>query len=198
MAAKRKKSNLLRVVSVLCGCLGAGWLFARGWQEVIDLFMGYRTNMSFIGYFFNTGLFPLATLMAALLFFVVSIRDLAVMKDGTAVASLIIDAIVGVAYVLYFIRGITAGSFSFGDFWFWYNVLRFILLLAYITYTLYCMNGSRTVGFAWTAAVLSAVGFIAAAVFGYVSKSISAANFIYIMISALSHLAVFYCGLKQY
>lgn len=198
MAAKRKKSNILRVLSVLCGCLGAGWLFARGWQEVIELFMGYRTNMSFIGYFFNTGLFPLATLMAALLFFVVSIRDLAVMKEGTAVASLIVDAIVGVAYILYFIRGFTGGSFSFGDFWFWYSVLRFILLLTYIAYTLYCMNVRQAVGFAWTAAILSTVGLIAVVVFGYISKSISASNFIYVMISSLAHLGVFYCGLKQY
>lgn len=198
MAAKRKKSNVLRVVSVLCGCLGAGWLFARGWQDVIDLFMGYRTNMSFIGYFFSTGLFPLATLMASILFFVVSIRDLSVMKGGTAAASLVVDAIVGVAFILYFVRGIAGGFFALNDFFLWYNVLQFVLLLAYITFTLYCMNGSRTVGFAWTAAVVSSVGFIAAAVFGYVSKSISAANFIYIMISSLAHLGVFYCGLKQY
>lgn len=197
MAAK-KKNNLLRIVSVLCGCLGAGWLFSRGWQEVIEYFMGYSSGQGFVRYFFSTGLFPLATLMIAVLFFVVSIRDLYVMKDGVSVAALIVSAIVAIAFVVYFVGMFGSGSVSLDSFWFWYSVLRFLMLLAYIAYTLYCLNVKSACGFAWTMAIVTSVGLIAAAIFGYVDKDIQAASFIYIMISSLAHLAVFYCGLKQY
>ena len=96
MASRKKKSNLLRIIAVLCGCLGAGWLFSYGWNGLIELCLTYKVGNNIFYHFFSSGLFALATLITAVLFFVVSIRDLAPMKEGVAIASVVIYIIVAV------------------------------------------------------------------------------------------------------
>lgn len=197
MASRKRKSNILRVISVLCGCLGAGWLFSCGWQEIIDLFTGYKLGNNFFLHFFSFELFSLATLITAILFFVVSIRDLGVMKDGVSVAALVIHIIVAVVFIIYFVNTLGGGLSALSGFWFWYNVARFVMLIAYIAFALYCMRHGKS-GFAWSVALVAAISLIAISVFGYISSSISVENLIYIILSSLVHIGVFYCGLKQY
>jgi len=197
MGGKKKKSNIMRVLSVLCGCLGAGWLFTRGWQEILDLFISYKIGNNFFSHFFTFELFSLATLITALLFFVVSIRDLGVMKDGVSVASLVIHILVAVVFIIYFVNTLSGGFAALTGFWFWYNVARFVMLIAYIAFALYCMNHNGS-AFAWSVALVASVALIAISIFGFIPGSISAENLIYIILSSLAHIGVFYCGLKQY
>jgi hypothetical protein len=196
MASRKKKSNLLRIIAVLCGCLGAGWLFSYGWNGMIDLCLSYKSGNIF-NHFFSTGLFVVATLLTAILFFVVSIKDLSTMKEGVSVASIIIDVIVGVFFVINIVNGIVAGIGNITSYSFLRNVVLLIMIIAYISFAFYCLRKGRAAA-AWTIALVAIFGIIGVSVYGFIIHAIYVETLINDLVFSLAHLGVFYCGLKQY
>ena len=196
MASRKKKSNLLRIIAVLCGCLGAGWLFSYGWNGMIDLCLSYKSGNIF-NHFFSTGLFVVATLLTAILFFVVSIKDLSTMKEGVSVASIIIDVIVGVFFVINIVNGIVAGIGNITSYSFLRNVVLFIMIIAYVAFAFYCLRKGRAAA-AWTIALVAIFGIIGVSVYGFIIHAIYVETLINDLVFSLAHLGVFYCGLKQY
>lgn len=196
MASRKKKSNLLRIIAVLCGCLGAGWLFSYGWNGMIDLCLSYKSGNIF-NHFFSTGLFVVATLLTAILFFVVSIKDLSTMKEGVSVASVIIDVIVGVFFVINIVNGIVAGIGNITSYSFLRNVVLLIMIIAYISFAFYCLRKGRAAA-AWTIALVAIFGIIGVSVYGFIIHAIYVETLINDLVFSLAHLGVFYCGLKQY
>jgi hypothetical protein len=196
MASRKKKSNLLRIIAVLCGCLGAGWLFSYGWNGMIDLCLSYKSGNIF-NHFFSTGLFVVATLLTAILFFVVSIKDLSTMKEGVSVASIIIDVIVGVFFVINIVNGIVAGIGNSTSYSFLRNVVLLIMIIAYVSFAFYCLRKGRAAA-AWTIALVAIFGIIGVSVYGFIIHAIYVETLINDLVFSLAHLGVFYCGLKQY
>jgi hypothetical protein len=196
MASRKKKSNLLRIIAVLCGCLGAGWLFSYGWNGMIDLCLSYKSGNIF-NHFFSTGLFVVATLLTAILFFVVSIKDLSTMKEGVSVASIIIDVIVGVFFVINIVNGIVAGVGNITTYSFLRNVVLLIMIIAYVSFAFYCLRKGRAAA-AWTIALVAIFGIIGVSVYGFIIHAIYVETLINDLVFSLAHLGVFYCGLKQY
>ncbi len=196
MASRKKKSNLLRIIAVLCGCLGAGWLFSYGWNGMIDLCLSYKSGNIF-NHFFSTGLFVVATLLTAILFFVVSIKDLSTMKEGVSVASIIIDVIVGVFFVINIVNGIVAGIGNITSYSFLRNVVLLIMIIAYVSFAFYCLRKGRAAA-AWTIALVAIFGIIGVSVYGFIIHAIYVETLINDLVFSLAHLGVFYCGLKQY
>ena len=196
MASRKKKSNLLRIIAVLCGCLGAGWLFSYGWNGMIDLCLSYKSGNIF-NHFFSTGLFVIATLLTAILFFVVSIKDLSTMKEGVSVASIIIDVIVGVFFVINIVNGIVDGVGNITTYRFLRNVVLLIMIIAYVSFAFYCLRKGRAAA-AWTIALVAIFGIIGVSVYGFIIHAIYVETLINDLVFSLAHLGVFYCGLKQY
>jgi hypothetical protein len=181
---------------VLCGCLGAGWLFSYGWNGMIDLCLSYKSGNIF-NHFFSTGLFVVATLLTAILFFVVSIKDLSTMKEGVSVASIIIDVIVGVFFVINIVNGIVAGIGNITSYSFLRNVVLLIMIIAYVSFAFYCLRKGRAAA-AWTIALVAIFGIIGVSVYGFIIHAIYVETLINDLVFSLAHLGVFYCGLKQY
>ncbi|MBO5418064.1 MAG: hypothetical protein J6A50_05635 [Clostridia bacterium] len=196
MASRKKKSNLLRIIAVLCGCLGAGWLFSYGWNGMIDLCLSYKSGNIF-NHFFSTGLFVVATLLTAILFFVVSIKDLSTMKEGVSVASIIIDVIVGVFFVINIVNAIVAGFGNILTFGFLRNIAFFIMILAYVAFAFYCLSKGKA-AVAWTIALVAVFCVIGVSVYGFIIHAIYVETLINNLVFSLAHAGVFYCGLKQY
>ena len=197
MAKNSVKSNFLRIISVLLGVLGAGWLFSTGWGGVFDYISGYSFKQNFFSYFFSTALFPVATLLAAVLFFIVSLRDLEPLRKAFSLVTAIVSCVALIAYaVAIFDLGKTVGAyFSPAGI---IDVSSILLLVTYLLYSLYARNGGSIKNSAWTIGLIAIIILVVGAIYGYIAKDFGAKTTIQYVLTALAHLAVFYCGLRQY
>lgn len=197
MAKNSVKSNFLRIVAVLLGVLGAGWLFSNGWSGVFDYISGYSFKYNFISYFFSTALFPVATLLAAVLFFIVSLRDLEPLRNAFSLVVAIVSCVALIAYfveILDFNKTVGAYFSPAGII----DVSHILLLVTYILFSLYARNGGSIKNPAWTIGLIAVIIMTGAAVYGYITKDFTTNAVIRYVLTSLAHLAVFYCGLRQY
>ena len=198
MAKKTKKAgqSVLKVISVLLGVLGAGWLFSEGWHGVFDYLTGYSKKYDFIDYFFSSNLFPVVTLFVAMLFIIRSLRDLDSLTGVFSIITAVLAVISLVAFCLSFFNGITAeklfepeGLIDCG---------KLVLLVAYFLFAMYTRNGGKIKNVAWAFAIVALIIIFGAAVYGFASKAFASASLVSYIFTVLAHLAIFFCGLRQY
>lgn len=197
MAKKKTKSSFLRIISVLAGVLGAGWLFSTGWQGVFDFIGNYSLKKNFFNYFFNTGLFAVATLSVAVLFFIVSLRDLEPLKNGFAVFTAIISAVAFVAYIVFLVNQFDTLKMLVEPGMFIHYGCA-LLAAVYVLFALYVKNGGTIRNAAWVMGVIALALILFGALYGYVKEIYGPAALIKYIFTCLSHLGIFYCGLRQY
>ncbi len=197
MAKKTVKTSFKRIIAVLCGVFGAGWLFSSVWRGVFDYVESYDIKSNFFSYFFGTGLFSVSTLLISVLFFIVSLRDLEPLKNAFAVVTAAVSAVAFVAYIVYISNNLT----TFGDFVKPAGIIDVscvVLLAAYVMFALYCRNGGTVKNSAWTVAVIAIVMLFGGVIYGYIVKDFGAKYTISEILTGFAHLALFYCGLRQY
>jgi hypothetical protein len=119
------------------------------------------------------------------------------MKEGVSVASIIIDVIVGVFFVINIVNGIVAGIGNITSYSFLRNVVLLIMIIAYVSFAFYCLRKGRATA-AWTIALVAIFGIIGVSVYGFIIHAIYVETLINDLVFSLAHLGVFYCGLKQY
>ncbi|MBP5664713.1 MAG: hypothetical protein J6X87_00360 [Clostridia bacterium] len=197
MAKTKTGSNFARMLSVLLGVLGAGCLFSNGWKGVFDYVSGYSFKTNFFSYFFGPALFPVVTLAAALLFFIVSLRDLEPMVGGFSIFTAILAAFAAVAYAVFFINNIRAVETAFSPAYIM-HFGKFLLLVAYFLFAMYCRNRGGIRNVAWGFAIAALVVILAATVYGFVKETLYAREFVDNIFTILAHAAMFFCGLRQY
>lgn len=197
MARNSTKTNFLRIVAVLLGVLGAGWLFSSGWGGVFDYVGGYSFKMNFISYFFSTALFPVATLLTAVLFFIVSLRDLEPLRNAFSLVVAIVSCVALVAYIVAILDfDKTIGSYfkPSGII----DISSVLLLITYILFSLYARNGGSIKNSAWTIGLIAVIVLVVGALYGYFAKDFGVKVTVQYVLTALAHTAVFYCGLRQF
>lgn len=195
MGRQKAKSNFLRIVSILLGVLGAGWLFSSVWREVFEYIENYSLSQNFFTYFFSTCLFSVSTLLVSVLFFIVSLRDLEPLRDVFSIITAVVSAVALVAYVVHIINSLTTVKAFFAPESI-VNVANVMLLLAYFLYSLYVRNGGTIKNTAWIIAIVGIIILFIGALYGYITKDFSAKRTISHALTGLAHLALFYCGLR--
>lgn len=203
MAEKKTKfeTDAWRVIAVMLGVLGTCWLFTGSWREVTSYITGYTFDQNFFTYFFGAGAlfsaFPLAALMVSLLFLIVSLRDLYPIAKVFALVTAIVCAVILLTYVVYFcltVRGF-ADIFTYS---FFVNIGRFLLLVGYFLFAMYCRNGGRVKNVAWVIVVIALIAIGCALVYALAAKKCDAEYFLNQIFVLLANLAVMYCGLRKY
>ncbi len=194
---KKVEKDVWRILAVMLGVLGACWLFAVSWNEVYHYIVSYTVDQNFFFYFFGRGIFPVASLFTAILFLIVSLRDLQPIAKGFALASAIISAIAFVAYVVYFGSTVKAiADLLSQDFVM--NAGRFMMLIAYFLFAMYCRNGGGIRNVAWVFTLIAVVITAVALVYGLIVSKFSLQTIVDQLIIILAHLAMMYCGLRKY
>ena len=193
MAKASKKAG--SVIAVICGCLGAGWLFYYGLEEFVNWILGYKFGNSIFKYFFGTEMFCLALLMLAVSFFVTAIKDLNLIKRGVVIFSTVVTIITLICYGLYMFYSWPL-SLKYTTFW---NISAMIVLLvAYLLFFLYHLGSGKLKDAAWVTGLIATVGLFIIHCFMLSSGAINANTFVFYLFRSLSHIGVFYCGLKRY
>ncbi|MBO4261471.1 MAG: hypothetical protein J5921_02510 [Clostridia bacterium] len=206
MAEKRKKEavNIWRIISVMLGVLGSLWIFTCNWHEVASYF-GYLTkytpDKNFFSYFFGEAplfpLFPFAALLTAMLFLIISLRDLYPIARTFSLVTAIFCAAVFLFYAIYFCTTIKSAD-VFKDYSIYMNIGRVLLLVAYFLFAMYCRNGGSVRNVAWVFAIAAVLVLGVAIVFALVKRAYSAETFLNQAFVLLSNVALMYCGLRQY
>lgn len=193
MAKASKKAG--SVLAVICGCLGAGWLFYYGLEEFVNWILGYKFGNNIFKYFFGTEMFCLALLMLAISFFVVVIRDLNTIKRGVLIFSTVVSAIVLVCYGLYMFY---SWPLPLNYTTFWNIAAMIVLLIAYLLFFFYQLGSSKLKDAAWVTGLIATVGLFIVYCIRMSNNSLNANEFVFYLFQCLSHIAVFYCGLRKY
>lgn len=181
------------VIAVICGCLGAGWLFSYGLETFVNWIFGYKIGSNLISYIFNGELYCLALLMLAITFFVTAIKDLNIIKKGVVIFSTVVSAVTLVWYSIRFFSSTWNFSVSF-----WENAAMVVLLISYILFFIYHMGNKKFQNVAWAMGLIGAIGLFVVYCMQISSNVLSANQFVFYLFKCLSHVAVFYCGLKRY
>jgi len=193
MAKASKKAG--SVLAVICGCLGAGWLFYYGLEEFINWIFGYKFGNNLFKYFFGTEMFCLALLMLAISFFVTVIKDLNLIKRGVLIFSTVISAITLLCYCLYMFY---SWPMSLAYTTFWNIAAMIVLLVSYLLFFFYHLGSKKLKDAAWIMGLIASVGLFVIYCIMLSNNAINANTFVFYLFRCLSHIAVFYCGLKKY
>ena len=153
MAKATKKAS--SVFAVICGCLGAGWLFYYGLEEFVNWILGYKFGNNLFKYFFGTEMFCLALLMLAISFFVTVIKDLNLIKRGVLIFSTVISVLTLVCYCLYMFY---SWPLPLNYTTFWEIAAMILLLVAYLLFFLYHLGSKKLRDIAWLTGLISTVG----------------------------------------
>lgn len=190
--ASRKAGS---VIAVICGCLGAGWLFYYGLEEFVNWIFGYSIGDGIFKYFFGTEMICLSLLMLATSFFVTVIKDLSLIKKGVLVFSTVVSAVTLLCYCLYMFY---SWPLSLKHTTFWEIAATIVLLVGYILFFIYHLGSKNVKNAAWVTALVATVGLFIVYCIRISNNSLNANQFVFYLFKCLSHIAVFYCGLKRY
>ena len=198
MARKKKgEIGILRMIAVLLGVLGAGWLFFDAWQGVFDFVGGYRLSQNFFSYFFSTGLFPAALLSCIVLFFTVSLRDLEPLTGFFSVLTIILSAVAGVAFITYVVSTIKSAD-VIKDPLLYINAGKIMFIAAYLFFAIYCLNRGKIRNAAWGFAIAAIVLILFGSIYGFATEKVYVNEFVHNVITLAAHGAMFFCGLRQF
>ncbi|MBP1587756.1 MAG: hypothetical protein ILO53_05060 [Clostridia bacterium] len=197
--ANKKKSEIgvLRMLAVLLGVLGAGWLFFDAWQGVFDFVGGYKLSQNFFSYFFSTGLFPVALLSCIILFFTVSLRDLEPLTGFFSVLTIILSAVAGVACVMSFVSGIKTFDVV-KEPSAYINLGRIMFVAAYLFFAIYCINRGKIRNAAWGFVIAAIVLILFGTIYGFAVEKVYVNEFVHHIITLAAHGAMFFCGLRRF
>lgn len=193
MAKTSKK--LGSIFAVICGCLGAGWLFYYGLEEFVNWLFGYSFGDNLFKYFFGTEMFCLALLMLAISFFVTVIKDLNLIKRGVLIFATVVSSITLLCYCLYMFY---SWPLSLTYTTFWEISAMIVLLVSYLLFFLYHLGSGKVKDSAWITGLVATVGLFIVYCIKISNNSLNANEFVFYLFKCLSHIAVFYCGLKRY
>lgn len=194
---KKLKNGVFRIIAIMLGVVGACWLFAGCWRELSDHIAGYDPKTNFLSYFFLKDLFPVAALFVALLFIIVSLRDLKPVVNGFALATAVVCTAAFIGYVVYLCLNMKAPS-EFLTPVFAIHVGRLLMLVAYFLFAMYSRNGGSVNKVAWVVAIVALATVAAALVWGFIVKTVTAGKLANQGLILLAHVAVLYCGLRRY
>ncbi len=205
MAEKRKKgADIRRIIAVMLGVLGSLWIFTSNWHEVANYFAyltKYTPDKNFFSYFFAEAplfpLFPFAALLTALLFLIISLRDLYPIAKTFSLVAAIFCAAVFLFYAIYFCTTIKSAD-VFKSYSIYMNIGRVLLLVAYFLFAMYCRNGGSVRNVAWVISLAAVIVLGGALVFAFVRSAYSVQEFISQIFVLLANTAVMYCGLRQF
>ena len=194
---KKNETGVLRMIAVLLGVLGAGWLFFDAWQGVFGFVGSYRLSLNFFKYFFGTGLFPIALLSCIILFFTVSLRDLEPLTGFFSVLTIILSAVAAAAFITYIVS--TVNSFdAVKNCDLYIDVGKVFFIAAYLFFAIYCINKGRIRGIAWAFVIAAVVFILCGTVYGFATEKIYLNEFVHNLITLAAHGAMFFCGLKKF
>ena len=131
--------------------------------------------------------------MLAITFFVTAIKDLNIIKKGVVIFSTVVSAVTLVWYSIRFFSSTWNFSVSF-----WENAAMVVLLISYILFFIYHMGNKKFQNVAWAMGLIGAIGLFVVYCMQISSNVLSANQFVFYLFKCLSHVAVFYCGLKRY